>query len=585
MPSRASESSSATRIRRPGRVSGSISYLSSLSAWPMLTSGASPVPARLVLFREPPPPRLVVERLRRGAEDDRGPRLVVVHGLERAQDELPLALLERGAEGQEHGISLLSPLRRGGAQREEDRSDELLVATHHRPLDDIAQLADVAGPRVVAEAHHGRLVDPLDLPSVLLVELGDEGLYEERDVLGPLAQRRERDGQHVDPVVQVLPEGLVAHGLGGVAVGRGHDPNVDLDLRLATDPANHAVLQNAEVLHLESGAHLRDLVEEDGAAVSQLEEARLALVRAGERALLVAEELALHQRLGDGRAVDGDERPLAPIAHLMIGPGDQLFARSRLAGDQHRGVAGPGQLDQSIDLLHRRARAQDGPKTTTLPKLPAQERHLALDFPALHRLVEEDPEAPRVHRLGQVVVGPLAHGRHRRLHRRVTGKQNDHGVRVDFVERLQERDPVQGRHHQIGDDDGGPEGGGLLESLLPVDGLLDLVSPGRQQIRQRGARGLVVVCDQNAVFHGSLPRSLGLRPWRSCQTGHDYSNVYAPRILALRRGLSTGVGERKQNMGGIENRPAPSEVGRFDREVFTYITLLYCTARGSSQGP
>src|SRR5215471_15582389 len=163
-PSRASESSSATRTRRPGRVSGSISYLSSLSAWPMVTSGASPVPARLVLFREPPPPRLVVERLRRRAENDRGPRLVIVHGLEGSQDELALTLLERGAEGQEHRISLLAPLCRGDAQREEDWGDELLVAAHHRPLDDVAELADVAGPRVIAEAHHGRLVHPFDLP-------------------------------------------------------------------------------------------------------------------------------------------------------------------------------------------------------------------------------------------------------------------------------------------------------------------------------------------------------------------------------------------------------------------------------------
>src|SRR5215813_2688618 len=148
MPSRASESSSATRTRRPGRVSGSTSYLSALSAWPMVTSGASPVPG-LALFCKPPAPCLVMERLRRGAEDDRGPRLVIVHGLEGAQDELPLTLLERGAEGQEHGISLLSPLGRGDAQREEDGSDELLVAAHHRPLDDVAELANVAGPCVV----------------------------------------------------------------------------------------------------------------------------------------------------------------------------------------------------------------------------------------------------------------------------------------------------------------------------------------------------------------------------------------------------------------------------------------------------
>src|SRR5262245_41144583 len=550
----------------------------------MVTCAASPVPAGLALFREPPAPRLVVERLRRGAEDDRGPRLVVVHGLEGAQDELALALLERGAKRQEHGISLLSPLCRGDAQREEGRGDELLVTAHHRSLDDVTELADVAGPRVVVEAHHGRLVHPLDLPPVLLVELGDEGLHEERDVLGPLAQRRERDGQHVDPVVQVFAEGLVAHGLAGVAVGRGDDANVDLDLRLAPDPANHTVLEDAKILHLESRAHLRDLVEENGAAVGQLEEARFALVRAGEGPLLVAEELALHQRLGDGRAVDGDERPLAPIRHLMNGPSDQLLARPRLAGEQYRCVAGPGQFDQPIDLLHRRARAQDGAETTTLPKLPAQECHLALDFPALHRLVEEDPQAPWVHRLGQVVVGPLAHGRDRRLHRRVTGEQDDHRVRVDFVERLQERDPVQGRHHQIGDDDGGAEGGGPLESLFPIDGLLDLVSPGRQQIRQRGACGFVVVSDQNAVFHGSLPRSLGLRPWLSRETGHDYSNVYASPISASRCRLSSSEARRNLRMDGTQKSRRSVRSRKLRPRTFYLYHLAILRREGTEAG-
>src|SRR5215468_5075087 len=156
-PSRASASSSATRMRRPGRRSGCRSYGSSLSA--------SPVPAGLVLLRHPPASGLVVERLRCRAENDGGPGLVVVHRLEGAQNELTLALLESGAKGQEHGVSLLAPLRRGDPQGEEDGSDELLVAADDRPLDDVAQLSHVAGPRVVAQAHHRGLIHPLDLPA------------------------------------------------------------------------------------------------------------------------------------------------------------------------------------------------------------------------------------------------------------------------------------------------------------------------------------------------------------------------------------------------------------------------------------
>src|SRR5215470_2738595 len=108
-------------MRPPGRMSGGGPYASSLSACPMVFFGASPVPAGLVFLRHPPAPGLVVERLWRGAENDGSPGLVVVHGLERAQDELALPLLEGRAERQEHGVALLAPLGRCDAQREEDR--------------------------------------------------------------------------------------------------------------------------------------------------------------------------------------------------------------------------------------------------------------------------------------------------------------------------------------------------------------------------------------------------------------------------------------------------------------------------------
>ena len=54
--------------------------------------------------------------------------------------------------------------------------------------------------------------------------------------------------------------------------------------------------------------HVADLVEEEGAAVGLLEAAPVApLVRAGEGALLVAEQLALEERLGQRGAVDRHE--------------------------------------------------------------------------------------------------------------------------------------------------------------------------------------------------------------------------------------------------------------------------------------
>ena len=77
---------------------------------------------------------------------------------------------------------------------------------------------------------------------------------------------------------------------------------------LAADALELALLQHAQQLGLHRRRDVADLVEEQRAAVGELEAAELALDGAGERALLVAEQLALEQRLGERAAVDLDER-------------------------------------------------------------------------------------------------------------------------------------------------------------------------------------------------------------------------------------------------------------------------------------
>ena len=76
----------------------------------------------------------------------------------------------------------------------------------------------------------------------------------------------------------------------------------------AADARELALLQHAQQLRLQAERHVADLVEEEGAAGGGLELADAALGGAGERAALVAEELALEQLVRDRRAVERDER-------------------------------------------------------------------------------------------------------------------------------------------------------------------------------------------------------------------------------------------------------------------------------------
>ena len=58
---------------------------------------------------------------------------------------------------------------------------------------------------------------------------------------------------------------------------------------------DHALLQEAQQLDLQRQRDVADLVEEQGAALGQLDLADIGLDRAGERAALVAEQLGLEQ--------------------------------------------------------------------------------------------------------------------------------------------------------------------------------------------------------------------------------------------------------------------------------------------------
>ena len=73
-------------------------------------------------------------------------------------------------------------------------------------------------------------------------------------------------------------------------------------------------------------------------SLASSEASRLAIVRAGERALLVAEDFRLEQRVGQRRAVDRLELRDAAPAQLVDHPRDDFLARSGRPENQHRDV-------------------------------------------------------------------------------------------------------------------------------------------------------------------------------------------------------------------------------------------------------
>ena len=134
----------------------------------------------------------------------------------------------------------------------------------------------------------------------------------------------------------------------------------------APQPLELALLQHAQQLHLRRQVDVADLVEKQRAALGELEPAFLALLGAGEGALLVAEELRFDQAVGQRRAAHLDERLVRARRVVVDGVRDQLLAGARLAANEHRGV-GRGHLRHLlVHLAHRPARADDAREVVAL---------------------------------------------------------------------------------------------------------------------------------------------------------------------------------------------------------------------------
>jgi hypothetical protein len=105
----------------------------------------------------------------------------------------------------------------------------------------------------------------------------------------PLAQRWQSDRNHVHAIVELLAELSPRNGVAEVAIRGRDEAHVHVDHRRAAHAPDLPLLQRAQQLDLKRRRQLRDLIEEQRAAVRDLDQPRLRPVGSGERAFLVAE--------------------------------------------------------------------------------------------------------------------------------------------------------------------------------------------------------------------------------------------------------------------------------------------------------
>lgn len=144
------------------------------------------------------------------------------------------------------------------------------------------------------------------------------------------------DGQSVE---QIESKAARLDLLGQRFIGRGDDPDVEMDRVRCADTNNAFLLQNTQKIGLGVEGHVAYFIKKDGAFVAQFKFAGFAATfGASERAFFVAEEFTLDEFWRQGRAVDGNEGGITADACIVDGLSQDFLSGATFALDEDASV-------------------------------------------------------------------------------------------------------------------------------------------------------------------------------------------------------------------------------------------------------
>ncbi len=291
-------------------------------------------------------------------------------------------------------------------------------AFHH-----VAQFPHVARPAVGLQRGNRGIAEAAGRAPVVLDERSKEAFGQGQHVFRTLTHGGQVEGDDVEAVEQVLAELALAHHLLEVEIGRGEDAHIGAAGHRVADALVLLVLDEAQQLGLQRQREVADLVEEQRAAIGLIDPAQGAFGGSGERAAVVAEQLAFHQVRRQRGAVDGDEGLLRAPAPGVDGTRQLALAGAGLAEDEDIGV-GVGDLACGFQHRHHR-RAVRAERIAALLHLAFQGLQARRHLPDFQLLGCGQAQLLRAARLEQVVRGAGLHGVDRGVDGRMGGDDHD----------------------------------------------------------------------------------------------------------------------------------------------------------------
>jgi hypothetical protein len=239
-------------------------------------------------------------------------------------------------------------------------------------------------------------------------------------------------------------------------------------------------------------------IEQEGAAAGALEAPQASLGGPGVGALFGTKELRLEDGLGQRRAVHGDKGPLGARRQRVQRPRAQLFAGAALAGEQHRGLRRRHLLNRRRHGADRGAVADDAVGAGDARQLGLERAVLVQQPLPLEDALEGGQQLAALGGLGDEVVGAFAHGGDGIFDGAVRRHDDDVGRGLQAARRLEQRQPIEARHHQVGEHDVHALVPQQLQRHLAVFGDEHVVTGALEDAPQAVAVGGLVVDHEDA---------------------------------------------------------------------------------------
>ena len=146
----------------------------------------------------------------------------------------------------------------------------------HRPLNGVLKLANIAGPVIIHEQLQCSRCDLFNFLLIITDEARQEVVRQVGNVFFVITQRRDVNGNNIEPIIQILPEGPLLKSSTQVFVGCSNQADIYFKGFRSPQALKFTLLEHAQQLDLRGSGNVADFVEKYSSFIGQFKFSRLA---------------------------------------------------------------------------------------------------------------------------------------------------------------------------------------------------------------------------------------------------------------------------------------------------------------------